>query len=381
MQHTFKRNIVKHGISTLIGGKILFFLVNEVYASAGVVFSPYTYVNPASMSLVKKFSLTLGGGEFFLNTKFRGTNAGITGKSSANKNSFLPYGQIMYRLAPKWVVGVDVSTPLFYNYFNFKSGPLAGIKAEGLTKNYSPKISYQVTDKLALGIGLDLLQTYGYRITQPLAVDQVLSVKASGFAVGWDAGFLYKIRPTSLLSFDYHSRIIKKLNGTSYLNGQSPTSTHIFQPMPNIISLNFLQIFSKEWLASITSRFIQWSIFKNYLITNSPMGRIQVPMNYRDTWMISGFTRYQFAPQWATFLALEYHANPQPLPYRPALSPADQLIAGSLGIQYMYTKKLQIQLIYGGLGLNPRLKNFNFGTFGKEPLRGQFVDLSFTYKF
>lgn len=287
----------------------------------------------------------------------------------------------MYRLAPEWVVGLDVSTPLFYNYFNFKSGPLAGIEAKGLTKNYSPKISYQVTDKLALGGGLDLLQTYGYKVAQPLVVDKVLSAKASGFGVGWDIGLLYKIQSTSLLSIDYHSRIIKKLNGTSYINGRSPTSTHIFQPMPNVISLNFLQIFSEKWLASITGRFIQWSIFKNYVINNSPIGRIQVPLHYKDTWMISGFTRYQFASQWATFLGLQYDASPQPLPYRPAISPTDQLIVGSLGVQHMYTKELQIQLAYGGLGLNPRLKNFRSGTFGKEPLRGQFVDLSFTYKF
>lgn len=289
----------------------------------------------------------------------------------------------MYRLAPKWVVGADVSTPLFYNYFNFKSGPLAGIQAKGLTKNYSPKVSYQVTDELALGIGLDLLQTYGYKLAQPQLhkVNQVLSVKATGFGVGWDIGLLYKIQPTSLLSFDYHSRIIKKLNGTSYINGQSPTSTHVFQPMPNVLSLNFLQIFSEKWLASITGRFLQWSVLKNFVITNSPIGRVQVPLNYRDTWMISGYTRYQFASQWASFLVLEYHANPQPLAYRPAISPADQLIIGSLGVQYMYTKELQIQLAYGGLGLNPRLKNFSFDTFGKEPLRDQFVDLSFTYKF
>lgn len=60
MDDKFKRNSIKIFLSNLIGYAILFSSVKEANASAGLVFgSPYTFINPANMSLVEKFSLTL----------------------------------------------------------------------------------------------------------------------------------------------------------------------------------------------------------------------------------------------------------------------------------------------------------------------------------
>ncbi len=371
--------IFKSSLATSVLAIGLCASTSVVKAASLQSFGPYTYVNPASLSQVNTFSLSAGASETFLHSKFTGTFRGNTGRSTANQNTFLPYGQIMYRIHPEWVIGADISNPGVYNAFNFKNGPITGTKTLGFSKNYSGKISYQIHDKIAIGAGIDFLQFYSYKygiVTGP----GLVTTKAHGIAPGWDAGILYKIQPTSLLYFSFHSKITKMAKGTSFLNGAS-TSMRVIAPLPNTYSLNFVQIFSKDWLLSLTARYIQWSTLKTFVLTRvpPPVGSIISPRNFTDTWEAQAFLRYQFASKWAGTLYLEYDGNPQPLAFRTIGFPTDQLGKGFIGVQYMPTKETQIDLYYGLNVLNTKFRNVT--TNGKMAIRGHTVGLTFNYKY
>ena len=79
------------------------------------------------------------------------------GKAVTDTNTVLPYARFASRFDDKWVVSFDVSHPLFanvsYPVSSFMSK--AGTDAIIYDTNYSPKVSYQILDTLALGIGFE----------------------------------------------------------------------------------------------------------------------------------------------------------------------------------------------------------------------------------
>ncbi len=353
--------------------------LDQAKATLPQVFWTQAWTNPASMSTVEKFSASIGGRYLGGTLKFKGTNGGVTGTSKSDIKILAPNGQIMYRIHPSWVIGLDIST-IGAAYENFKSGNLAGTKSTINIVDYSPKISYEITDKLALGIGIDLAQTYNYNINFPTPAGEMRN-KAKGFGVGWNTGFLYKIQPTSLFYGSYHSKITHSAKNKSSLPGAPTTHGRMTNLLPNTWQLEFVQIFSKNWLVGLKGRYEQWDIFKNLVITDSAFGNdIVVPIRYKNTWDATIYTRYQFACQWAGLIAGAFYSNPYKHKVNRGVGlPIDSEWAYRAAIQYMPTKQTVIEVAYVGGVSNPKFNNPT--TIGKMKIVLNAVDVKLTYKF
>jgi len=385
------KNLIKMACtSALITGAMIALPIEQANAAGVQTFTSLTYFNPADMDFVDNFKFTVGGGFVNVRSKFTGTHLGVSGTSKSNRDNVFPYGQIIYRIPSchkKLVIGFDVSNPGLAD-LKYKSGNLAGTESRVISRNYSPKVSYQILDKLTLGFGLDIL--YGstgvanFQAT-PAPNSLILKNKGHGSSFGWDAGFLWKVLPITYISGSYHSK--HKLNYDGYSQfGTNITTTSLNVPLPDTFSLNYLQILSKEWLVNFNAKYMLWKdVYKSFIVRNAatPGGTLIFPLNYKNSWMGQIYSRYHFAEKWAGVGFVEYDSNPQPKAFRPIEFPADQLWFFGLGLQYMPTKNIETQLLYGFAYSNPGINNIQTTgrTVGKDKIKVNLVDLRITYKF
>jgi long-subunit fatty acid transport protein len=343
-------------------------------------FPTLAYTNPASLALVKTFSTTAGGVALPFKAKFKGNAAGVSGSSKSSQNYYFPYFQAVWRPHPMWVVGFDMSDPLFGN-FVFKNGILNGERTRVFSKNYSPKVCFQPMENLAFGFGVDIQQVRKSELSIPLPPGLLRNTHLNGVKAGWDAGFLYMIAPTSILSGSFHSQIKNYVHATSTINGAS-VATKIMVPTPAVATLNFLQILNKEWLVNLTVRYCKWDLFQNLVVNPTPLGGpLVLPAQYHNSWVGQAVTRYQFAEQWACLLALEFDSSAQGIAFRPTGLPTDKVWIAGVGLQYLPTDRLQFQFVTGYGWSRTNIRNFAAASFGKEKVTASFFDLSVTYKF
>lgn len=296
----------------------------------------------------------------------------------------------MMRVHPRVVVGMDVSDPVNGNIF-FNKGIAEGAKTIYRMKNYGPKVSFKVLDNLAIGGGLDVTQVYRGRIGFSIpwedgAVANINAKTISHAHLGWNVGVLYKPMPTTIIGASYHSKQNMNIPVDTEITtpGGEKFTSHgtIYAPTPDVASLNVTQIFSRKFLVSLTGRFIHWKIVKNFKLTNAPLtDTLRFPLNYKNAWSLQAVGRYKFAEKWAGLLAFEYDSSLQAAPFSTIGLPAYSVWIGGVGVQYMPTKNVQAQLVYGFAYSNPKIRNAGTGSFGKEKLFGNLIDASLTYKF
>lgn len=383
------------------------FNAEKAHANAEVVYFYNTYNNPAMMDLLtKNFEVMAGGAGTDLQFKYKGTQVGRgPGTSKSQRYNFHPYGNLMYRIpqAEKWVVGFDISGPAFDNMF-YKHGPARGTKAVVRGNFYNWKVSYQAFDNFTIGFGIFLghLRAGDYSFQLPAAAfgfrnrDYLQFItKTKGSKAGWNAGFLWKAAQGTFISGSVWSRIKGYTRGHADVyntrTGQLLASRQIkvtaFEP--NNFELSALQFLSKEWLISLTGRYMVWKIRKNFTFYSMPIptpvgvetGPLNFALNYKNSWVISGFTRYQFDPQWAVLGAFNYNSNPNPLKTRPVIFPVSWTWFLGTGIQYMPTENWKATL-FGGCGWSKaKIDHEPERAFGKSKLFVPTIDLNLTYHF
>lgn len=323
---------------------------------------------------------------------FRGSNPAQTvpgenpnAGSRSHDSITYPYGQIMYRLNPKVVIGADVTFPTL-GALKWTTGNARGTRTRLYAANYSAKISYAYNDDWTFGLGLDVLAGSGkVSFIVPGTANQSVN-KGTGSRAGWDAGLTYKINQGGWLGFSYKSRQYAQAKGQSTFPGRPWSLVSQNVNMPDTFTASYLQFWSEKWMTNLDLRYILFKhAYKFYNVTSpafAPGNNVPFRQNYKNSWSAEVFTRYHFAEQWAGIAAINYDSNPmKQTKWRTLNFPADAVWFFGGGVQYMPTKTTQVQLFYGYVTSNTKLNHEVIRTRGKVKLQGNQLDLSFTYKF
>lgn len=335
------------------------------------------YINPASLSATENFSATGNLTAFYNSIKFRGTHLNVAGRSNSFTQFYSPTGQMTYRVNPQWVLGFDLSDPLYSN-LNFKSGNAAGNKTTIFAKNFSAKASYQLLDNFAVGAGMDVLYIYNSELNIQRANGVVFN-KGHSVGLGFDLGFLYKIQPTMQLGGSYYSAIRQKPKGVSRFVNNPNTEVSFNIPAPHTFTLYYTHTFSPEVTSTLTGRYIMWKIFDRLTLSNTAIGLINPVKNFRDGWAASFLTRYQFAEKWAGLGVIGYDSNPNPDATRAIGAPTDAVTTVGLGLQHIPQKGTQYQVTLSTGILKTRLNNLN--TVGKVLTLAPRIAFSYSVKY
>lgn len=370
---------------SLISLSTMLATLTNVHATSYQIFSGLNFSNPAALNSVKKNEFILGGTTLVSQFGFNGTAAGIYGTASSSTTDFLPYGRFAMRASPKVVVSLDITQP-YYTDILYPNDSIVNLFATQTVlrdTNFSPKISYQVNDRLALGIGFDANNLYDGQLSFVLNPNGNLANKASSWGYGWDVGLFYVLRPTTFLNLSYYSKIVQHARGTSTWGSATNNSFSADAKLPATYIANIIQMLSAQWALSGTARYTQWNTLRYTVLQNTAAAAvITVPDHFYNNVSLEAATRYQVNTKWAVLGAFDYEPNVQPTFTRNVGLPTYTRFIPALGAEYEFVKGLKGKFVYAYVYSRPPI-NMTIATgqtiTGRVGVNANAFDLSLIY--
>src|SRR3990167_4579663 len=206
------------------------------YAAAAYDASTAFY-NPAGLNRFKDQQLVVAGAGVLTSFKYSGTisvdtiEGGIPQGVTAQGGNFgfIPALHYVAPLSDVVAFGFSVTVPfgLQVNYGKSTILRYATTVTSVQVVDFSPVLSFKVTDKLSLGLGPDV-QTMKGKFNQVATMggaelDSDGINNADGVGYGMHAGGLYEFNENTRVGLSYHSQVVHHLTGNSTFSGPLAT--------------------------------------------------------------------------------------------------------------------------------------------------------------
>lgn len=354
---------------------------NLANATSIQIYHTMAYENPAMLNAVDTALMTLGVTDLLVGVKYEGQVNGVNGTVASNTNTGFPYLRIAQRLNTKLVAAFDFTHPAFANIkfpdYSFVS-PVAN-KTYIRDDDFSPKLSYQLTDSLALGVGFNAnnIQNNIISLGTP-----TLYTKTSGWAYGYDLGVSWKVNQFNTISLSYYSLLnFTPLTGNSYLQSMSTTNMYLNINLPPTYTLNLTQNATPEWTFIEIFRYVQWSVERNLTLSNTVAGELFFPLNYQDVWSALLLARYQWTDALGVGVIAAHDTSPQTTAFRPIALPAASLNFIGGNMDYAISPQWSTKIQYTYAFTNPAINQSGvYRQIGHEPIGISIFDLGVTWK-
>ena len=223
---------------------------------------------------------------------------------------------------------------------------------------YTPTVAYKLSDKLAVGAGLDIV-TGTVKLQQALNVvntdTRVTIDMKTKTAYGFNVGIQYKINPEWRFGASYRSAVKMDASGTATFDPQFPlaalnvvnddVTSSLKLPATAFVGLSYKATPQLELEADY--QFIGWSSYKQLEIDfkNDPTKNITSPKNYSDTYIIRVGGEY-------TMDAFQFRAgylydhSPVSAAYVEPLLPDANRNGVNVGLGYRITNQISVDVSY-----------------------------------
>ncbi len=335
------------------------------------------FYNPAGIARFKDQQLVLAGAGIATNFKYEGTVAVNTIEANTPRYTTAQGGNFALIPALHYVAplsdrigfgfSVDVPFGLKTNYGRNSIIEYAA-STTGLTVvDISPSLSFALTDKAALGVGLDVQRAdaqfvnYG-GIGFPTASGEAKNtLDDTGY--GMHAGALYSMSDASRVGLSYHSQVVHHLTGTSLFTGEladafndgssvySQAYTNL--TMPAYTALSGYHDLSDRVAIMASAIYTQWNVLKTLTLHNatgiqnfeaSPDLTVSLPLYYRNTWNVVVGANYRATDDIMIRSGLGYDQTPVQNRYRNVTLPDNNRIVVGLGGHYQSTKTIGLDV-------------------------------------
>jgi len=193
-------------------------------------------VNPAGMSRLDGYNLTLNNTLILAYTNIKNASGTAQAPDNTNKGDMVPrillgsaFVTFPHVIFDNMTVGLGLFAPdgLKTNYESTFQGRAFGDKSTVTTVTFQPTVSYAFAPNFSAGVGLDVnhfngVLTSGLSSAFPDATQELDGAKN---AFGYNVGFLYSPIPDMNLGLTYHSKVTYKLNGNVEVNDAPITNT------------------------------------------------------------------------------------------------------------------------------------------------------------
>jgi long-chain fatty acid transport protein len=348
--------------------------IGNAYAgSAAVADNASTiFFNPAGMTKLQAREISLGVSAVQPSIKFSNTGSttplaftgGATAPASGTDGgdaggwNFLPNGYLSWALTKDLYAGIGFSVPfgLATEYENNWYGRYQSVKFSVKTYNVNPSIAYRVNDMISLGFGVSWQKMEAEYIRQALPTAQV-TLKADGYAWGWNAGALFQLAPATRLGVSYRSAIKQALGGDFSGAANEPASADM--KLPDMAIVSFTQGLGNRWELLGDLSWTGWSSVDkvNILKTNTNSLAQTLDAGFTNTWRAALGANYKVSEAWKLKFGVAYDQTPVPdaqlrmvsLPDsdRKAVATGVQWKPGKasaldLGVEYLFMKATEI---------------------------------------
>ena len=338
------------------------------------------FFNPAGMSRLSSNQVAVVGSLIQPSAKF--SNTGSTGAAlqtpggnggDAGNLAFLPNAYLVMEIDPKLRFGLGINSPfgLQTQYDASWIGRFQAINSKIQTINVNPALSYQVTDALSLGAGLNYQQITGDLSSavnySALAggglgpgLAGVSTISGSDSAWGYNFGGLMRLSDSTRIGAAYRSKIKYNLTGTVSFSGVPAALAA--QPklqngavalpitMPDTFSLSGFHQLNDKWDVMTDATWTGWSVFQQLQVNRTTGANVQtVQENWKNTWRVSAGANYHYSEQWMARTGIALDQAPVSDAYRTARIPDNNRFWLSVGGQYQASKTSTLDFGYAHL--------------------------------
>ena len=320
-----------------------------VFGAASQIINDYFYQNPAELSLTNKIQLMVGDLYLSPQLEFTGNSTNGTGTAQSKVSDNLPYFLSATRLNDRFVMGLNF-VPTSYGHIEW---PQDSIVAEVATKTYviyyraNIQSSYQLTDRLALGLGInaEINKLYELDFFIPNMGNQVNKISALNNTV--DIGLFYKFNPKTFLTAAIYTPVNTFGFGSSTLNTVVNNNFSLNITEPCLVFIGLQHHLSEQWFLEEKIYWSGWSIQKNIEFINTTIGSFVAPTNWRDAWSFQVSTRYSTTEKIALLGTILYETNVDPTNTNNIGYPVADTVFFSAGLDFNLNKGLSMQALYG----------------------------------
>lgn len=344
------------------------------------------YDNPALLKAVNKNEVLLGNSFIYGIFQFVGKVGPLEGSATSRQYYNYPYGRVAFRINPKIVAGIDVTHLEYANIVFPQNSIVSKLITATIIKaiDVVPKISYQLTKQMALGIALNIDNTYDLQVNNVVVPFGNMVNKASDSgATGWGIGASYALSSTTILELSYFSKIMHHVTGRSTWGPFENDDYKLNYPLPALASLGISQSLGSKWLLKAMVRYQWYAAFNALVLQNTALGQtLNLPQGYRDTWIGLASAHYQMNEKWGILVGSEHNTDPQPLFYRSVGLSGYSSTALIGGVDYAISNKFSVKLTYAHVISYPPLNRMTrVGLLsGKEFIHINNFDLLFIWR-
>ncbi len=348
--------------------------------------------NPAGLVRLKNQQLIVGADPVLTDFRYRGTvQVNTLGPAVQNATAqgggfnIVPFGHYAAPISDRVAFGMSIDVPfgLKTNYGTQSVTRYAATLTELKVVDYSPSLAVALTDKLSMGLGIDIQHLdaqFNLFATArvpgvPTPLDTESNNSSSNTAYGYRLGALYQFNQFTRAGINFRSKVTHHTSGTSKFEGplavggfQESTHFKATATLPSITSLSLFHTYNPTWdfMGSVT--YVQWSVFKNLVLQNvagvnaSRMHTdslvVDIYQHYRDTWNFSVGTNYHPNDQWIFRTGIGFDQTPSSNTYRNLQLPDSDRIALAVGAHYQATKTIGFDAGWTHIfAMNTRINN------------------------
>ncbi len=355
-------------------------LMGRSFAGYGIVGDDYSAIafNPAGMSL-KDSGLQAGVSMVALNSKITGeVSNNVKGKAGKlSDHPPIPHFFGQYKLNDKARIGAGAYAPFGFatDYGDKWFGRAHAIISKITVIDYNLSASYDLTQNLTLGASI-IAETAKAKLTNvidrnPHVKDIMSKITGDSSSTAFTAGLMYKIDDNTRFGISYRSQSVHKIRGyheVELLGMKNKAKSKIV--LPEYLIISGYHKMDKFGLSASVKR-TKWSRFKTLDIqsySNNRWNSIStVDEDWKDTWMFSVGVDYYYDDQLTLRTGLSYdQTGITNKSHRTARIPdANRIIAG-IGASYKFDEKIQLDVAYAHVFMNPSKSENSFITNGEE---------------
>jgi long-chain fatty acid transport protein len=320
------------------------------------------FFNPGGVSFVDKNSINLGATPTIAKGAFLDASTNeISRTNSPISYPFAAYGLFSIKDSSRLKFGIAIYTPFgsTVQWEDNWTGRFALTRLQLRALFFQPTVSYKVTKKLGVGLGI-IYASGKVNLQKDIPVidsngefaSAELNGKASGF--GFNAGIYYSVSQKLSFGLTYRSQINMNVNDgeatfivPSSLSENFPNGSFTSKlPLPQVITLGINYKLNKKLNLALDINYVGWKAYDtlafNYEINTTSLVDTKSARMYKNTFAFRSGIQYEINEKLTSRLGLAYGITPVQNGYVTPETPDANRINYTAGVSYLVHKHFSV---------------------------------------
>ncbi len=356
------------------------------------------YKNPAGMTRLEGWQIEGGVQALYGSVEFSpgsGTTTGLGTDAGGNAIGWLP-GMSLFVVAPldeKWSVGLGMLSyfGLAEDYDDNWVGRYYVQDSTLVGMSLMPSVSYQATDWVSIGVGLNAMLGYlknQTAVNNILGPDGQMKLEDTTWGFGANVGILFTVDEQTRIGVNYLSPVKLDFSDTPSFSNlgpglsallANPSNIDLDMTVPQTVMLSFYHAFNEQWALMADVGWQNWNQFGYVQAGVESGGVTTMNLNFQDTW--HGAVGMQWRPtrQWVFSGGIAYDTSAVEDQYRSVTLPMGEAWRFGCGAQYAINDHLDLGAAFTFMWMDDMAVDQGAGSVLRGQVQGSYDNAWFSF--